>query len=152
MKKYQYESRKGSPFKKEHVQEIGEFINNIPNKTTDNILNVIENNPKHVIHQYLEWDDTIAAQKHRLQQVRNIVNHIEVTITRIGNSTPIPVFVSITQQDGKSYQHISDVMNNVEMKKQIINRAKTELNNWMIRHQSYTELQGIIKLIKSKLN
>ena len=151
MKKYQYEHRTGAPFKKEHTEDIGKFVYSVKERTTENILSEIRNKPNHVIHSYIEWDDKIASEKYRLQQVRNIVNHIEVTITTIGNDTPIPMFVSINTVNGTTYEHISDAMNDKDMRKQVILRAKTELNNWVSRYQQYTELKKIICAVKKFL-
>ena len=144
--------RTGSPFKKKHVQAIGMFIENINNKTSENILEHIKSSPDHVIHDYITWDDGVAAESYRLQQVRNIVNHIEVRIVDNGNSTPVRAFYALTDEKGTktSFEYVSvdDVFSNEHKRGQVITRAKTELKNWRDRYKSYNELHDVVSLIE----
>jgi len=144
---YKYECRFGAPFKKKHTQQIGEFISSIKDRTTENILTEIRKHPKHIIFSYINWKDKMAAQQHRLQQVRNIVNHLEITIKRVGNSEPIrtSVFVSIkNENEPNTYEHLPEAMKQPDQRAQIINRAKTEMDNWISRYQQYIEFSKFI--------
>lgn len=148
-----YYPREGAPFKKEDAQKIGEFIDKIENKTTENILNEIEKNEDHVIHNYIEWNDDKAANGFRLQQVRNIISHVEVKIIGGGIKEPVRAFHSIineNEKDEKKFTYVSvDVaFSDNYAKMQIISRAKTELKNWRDRYHIYNELKDIVNAIE----
>jgi len=151
-----YVAREGSPFKQEDAQEIGEFIAKCKVKTTRGILQEIKRNPKSKIYSLFEWDKDKAVELYQLQRVREIVSHISVNIITIGNNEPVDLSISVSAFKSVSspsteeniYVPISEGLNNSDYRKQIIDRAKTELNNWMERYQQYQELSNIINAIK----
>lgn len=148
-------ARIGSPFKKEHAQKIGEFIDRISDKSTKNILREIRKNKKHTIYSYIEWDDKKASELFRLQQVRNIVNHIEVEIVEVGNGKPIRAFYSISSDEiGEEvkYVDLKEAFDNSDYRKQVIDRAKNELDNWAARYRQYVEFSRIVKEIDTFLH
>jgi len=152
MKIKTFKARTGSPFKEEEAQEIGEFIYDIKERTTENILNEIKKHPNHIIYSKIEWNDKKASDKYRLQQVRNIVNHIEIEIISVssGKKTNIPVFPTVHIEKNKPNQYVDiiTVMKDKDMKSQIIDRAKVELDNWCRRYECYIELQNVVKQIR----
>lgn len=160
MVEYKYYARVRAPFKKKDVQNIGEFISNIENKTTKNILSEIKKQKDHVIHEYIEWDDEIASEKYRLQQVRNIVNHVEVKILKSTSSESVRAFHCIVSSNsdkkGKDelteYVPIAVVMEDDEKRSQVIKRAKTELINWRDRYKIYNELKEIICVLEPHIS
>jgi len=145
-----YHVRNGAPFKERYAQTIGIFIENCKDKTTKGILKEIKKNPKHIIHSLIEWNDKKASELFRLQQVRNIVNHIEIEIVGLNNKTPIRAFYSIINGE-ESYKDINEVFSNKKYRNQVIERAKQELDNWIARYHIYNELRKICKVIKKEL-
>lgn len=71
----------GAIFDDEKAQEYGEFLMQYAvgdmGVSPDYLLDL---GPE-VLPFELEWDDTVAARNYRKQQIRNIVNHIEVETT-----------------------------------------------------------------------
>lgn len=157
-KEKKYGAMKGAPFKKEHAQAIGKFIEQAPDKTTPGLLAQIRENPNHTIHDYIEWDDSIAAQKYRLQQVRNIVEHVHIEMEDVQSAVPIRAFFSVREEDSSQpeYKPIEVAFSKKAHHKQVINRAKNELKNWAERYRVYQELQpftrAIDQLLKSNNN
>jgi len=145
-----YHARVGSPFKEKYAQTIGVFIGNCKDKTTKGILKQIRKNPKHIIHSLIEWKDKKASELFRLQQVRNIVNHIEIEIVGLNNKAPIRAFYSVIN-GMESYKDINEVFSNKKYRNQIIERAKQELDNWIERYHIYNELKRMCKVIKYEL-
>jgi len=162
-----YKARVGSPFSQDDAQEVGEFIyERCDGKTTPEILEEVKKHPKSKIYSLIEWDDKKASELYRLERIRNIVNHIHIDIIRIGNSEPIvlsmPIraFQSVHKIDTTTgmyegervYVTAEEGMLNPDYRKQIIERAKTELKNWMDRYNQYQELANIISTIKRLLD
>ena len=155
MKQKVYGVRKGAPFKKGDAQAIGEFIDGIDVKSSKKILARIKKNKKHIIHGLIEWDDTIAGEEFRLQQVRNIVNHVTIEIKEIGDGLPVRAFFSVTKQDNGEnvvYVDLNQTFSDDYYRGQVISRAKSELSNWQERYHQYTELRGIVGSISKFLN
>jgi len=155
-----YEARTGSPFKQGDAQEVGEFIEKCSDKSTRGILEEIKKNPKHKIHSLFEWNKGKAIELYQLQRVREIVSHLEINIVSLGNSEPVELNVSISafksvipiNSDERVYVPMEEGMNNQVYREQIIQRAKTELKNWMERYNQYKELSSIVEVLKKALH
>lgn len=151
MKKKTYKARAGAPFKQKDAQNIGEFIDKLKLKTSENILEKAKDK-KCVLHKYIEWDDRKASHRFRLHQVRNIVNHIVVEINSIGDDVPVRAFFSVKTKKAKTeYVNVNTIFEHEAYRKQVIDRAMTELKNWTIRYRQYKELKKIIESIKKFL-
>ena len=148
-----FKARTGAPFKEVDAQVIGEFVFNVENKTTNNILKEIKKHPKHPIAKCIEWNDKLASKNYRLQQVRNIVNHIMIDVETVGNNLPMRVFYSVKEKIDSTpiYMDFENVSKNEFALQQIIDRAKSELENWLIRYNQYKALQKISIVIKNEL-
>lgn len=147
-----YGARYGAPFKKKHAQVIGEFLDNIPEEIRDppNILKEIKKHKEHVIHDYIEWDDKKASVEYRLQQIRNIVNHVTYKIKEVGSpDVPIRAFYSVHKEDNGApvYVHVHMTFTNEYYRLQVIQRAYTELCHWCERFKQYEELKDVIAAI-----
>jgi len=153
MSEKKYNAIPGAPFKKEDVQAIGEFIENAPDKSTTGLLRHIREHTDHVIHSYIEWDDKVAAQKHRLQQVRGIVEHISIEIEDVGASVPLRAYFSVKDEDNKRphYEPVDVTFSRKDYREQVIERAKRELKNWAERYRAYNELQPFVRAIRGLL-
>ena len=152
--KKKYLARNGAPFKVEDAQSIGEFIERNKDIGTKALLEVIKENKKEPIYQYIEWDDDQASYMFRLQQVRNIVNHIEIEIVETKNQEPIRAFYSVQQVDDSKdrvYVSMDTAFSSDYYRKQIIDRAIIEIKNWTARYERYGELTPLIRYIKKYL-
>ena len=155
-----YKKRLGAPFKEEDAQEIGEFIENCKDKTTRGILNEVKKNPKSKIYSLFEWNKNKAVELYQLQRVREIISHIEIEVIRIGSDEPVGLNVSVSafksvqpvNSEERVFVSFDEGMNNEVYRKQIIERAKTELRNWTEKYNQYKELETIIETILKVLN
>jgi len=151
-----YKARVGSPFKQEDAQEIGEFIERCKDKSTRGIFEEIKKNPKSKIYSLFEWDKNKAVELYQLQRVRAIVSHLEIEIVRIGEQEPVNLSVSVSafksvqpvNTEERVYVSFDEGMNTEVYRKQIIDRAKTELRNWMEKYNQYQELETIINTLE----
>jgi hypothetical protein len=145
-----YMARSGAPFKAEDAQEIGKFVESVQDKSTKGILEAVRKDRNCILHAYIEWDNKEAAEEFRLQQIRNIVNHITIEITQLGDGHPVRAFYSINDasHEDATYVNVESVFSNTEYRNQVIERAKSELRNWMERYKQYSELSSIVDAIK----
>lgn len=146
-KKKIYETRVGAPFRREDAQEIGEFFEKHRDKTTSELLDTIRKNRTSAVYNYIEWDDKKAGEQFRLQQVRNIINHITIRITAVGSRIPVRAFFSVQkspEENKNIYVSLNSVFSDEYYRDQIIGRALVELEAWIERNRQYRELTNII--------
>lgn len=151
MKKYLW--REGAPFHKKDTQRIGEFIDTFSVKTPKNILNR-SNNRNSPLYKYIEWDDSKAGYLYRLQQVKNIVNHILIRISSDDRKIPMRAFISVTSDAIKGCQYVTldTLASNEVLRKQVMDRAYRELESWRDRYEQYKELKKATLYIKKALD
>lgn len=155
MDKKIFKAREGSPFKNEDAREIGEFFERYNGRTTRELLEIIRKNKNLKVYQYIEWDDKIASEQFRLYQVRNIINHIVVEIVGITNEPPLRLIFSVQEKPNETKKvHVTyeTIFSNEFYKKQVIDRALSELKNWTDRYYQYQELSNLINIIDDELS
>ena len=109
---------------------------------------------KSPLHLCFEWKNTVAAQKFREEQARELANSIEITVVEVpdeideSNSIELniveasaPAFVSTGEGDG--YFPIEIVMEDPELRKKIIQRAWQDLRAW---HKRFKHLEEFAKV------
>jgi hypothetical protein len=94
------------------------------------------------LHAQFEWDDSVAAERWRLEQARGV---IRVAVTIIGkgeNQTSVPLYVSLTtdRENGGGYRAIHEVLTDHELQQQMLHDALQELETF---RQKYQRLQAL---------
>ena len=65
---------------------------------------------KSPIHTAFEWDDTVASEKYRVHQARNLIRAVRVVIEdESGESVSHPQFVNINRGHGEQYYQSTEV-------------------------------------------
>ena len=132
MKKYH--ARTGAPFKKGLAQKYGERLTYISLKTNGKItpMDVVEDG-KHKsspFYNYFEWDDTKAAEEHRLQQARNLINHIVEVVIIEGRPSKQKSFFSVKNGKGRTvYVTIKKAVTTKNYRVQLLNQLITVMEN-----------------------
>ena len=93
------------------------------------------------LHKCFEWDDTIAAEKYRLQQARQIIQLL-VTVPDKKEEPPKRVFQVSSEKN--TYQPIKFFMKNEEEATILLNRAIEELRAFQKR---YSSLKGDLEQV-----
>lgn len=92
--------------------------------------------PDSPLHSRFEWDDSIAAEKFRVDQARQLIIKFHVTFEK---SEPQRVFYSLTKDrtDGGGYRTVPDIkkFHKADARKS----ALTELDQWARRHDVFCE-------------
>lgn len=97
------------------------------------------------LHEHFEWDDTVAAEQHRLGQAGELIRSITVDISRsnVEPAKPTRAFVSVERQGTRSYVGIQTAMSDADLRKQVLARALAELQSFRERYKDYQELAGV---------
>lgn len=104
-----------------------------------------------VLHDRFEWDDSEAAHQYRLEQARKL---IRVTVELLdGKERALTrVFVSLSsdrEKEGGGYRSTVDVMNDAQMRQQLLEDALDEMEYFKHKYAALQELKKIFSAISS---
>lgn len=145
-----YKFREGHSVKGD-AQAIGERLDQLMSKhggaATPGQVLADAASKKSPLHASFEWDDTVAAKAHRLEQARYLVRSIEIVHVPFGNPGSREVEVIATRAFphvviGKSpvYATMGTVMADANLRLQLLDNAKRALATW---RKNYTDLQEL---------
>lgn len=130
---------------KQDAQLFGSFLeSNFPDGifTPEDVVKLAR--PKtSPIHEFFEWDDTVAAARWRIQQARQLISSIVVHI----EDQDVKAFHSVVVNEHRGYMPVNQAMKAPDIWEQVISDALDDLNGWRIRYEKYKEFAPVIKAI-----
>lgn len=100
------------------------------------------------LHEHFEWDDSAAAEKHRLGQAGELIRSIVIDVSRSNLSvTNIRAFVSVDQGGERSYISTARAMSDADLRRQVVRRAWEDFEALRKRHAGLSELARIFEAI-----
>lgn len=88
------------------AQAVGEAIEEIASRhggvCPKEALVEAARSPKHPAHKLFEWDDSVAAMRHRNDQARKILRTLVIIVQQ--DQVPAHVKVSITDDEGRAHE------------------------------------------------
>lgn len=153
--KHEYRFKAGSRLPKAQAQEVGEHLNAISKKadgtlTAETVLSDAAKK-RSPIHDFFEWDDTIAAGKHRMEQARHLIRCVEVIYSDVPEqSEPCRAFVTIRDcetLDPSDYVSTYQIMSNADHRTALLVQARREMREWASRYRHLAELAEVIAVI-----
>lgn len=98
------------------------------------------------LHKCFEWDDSIAAEKYRLQQARAIIINL-VYVPKTEEEQPVRCFQITTER--RVYQPTQQFLVQKNEYQSLLLRAKAELESFKRRYATLTELESVFEAIGS---
>jgi len=100
-------------------------------------------NPNSAMHSWFEWDDTEAAQQHRIWQARQLLR-VFVTV-EAKDSAPMRAFVSLgsDRHGAGGYRALADVLSNEALRAQLLADAIKDLRSSERKYRQLQELSGV---------
>lgn len=104
-----------------------------------------------VMHPLYEWDDSIAAEKYRVQQSTHIMSelvivHVEETDVDEDDKKPVMVraFHSVSNhRETANYQPIAKIIENEEMESQVLQNARKDLESFQRKYQGLIDIKAL---------
>lgn len=145
MSKKKYLARNGAPFRKSKAQEIGEVLEKISSdnngKLTPELVVESSKQKGSPIGIYFEWDDKKASNNWRIQQAKNLINHVVEVIRIEGKLSEQRSFFNVTNGQGRRVY--------VTIKKAIaVKSYRIQLLSQLI--QIMTNATELLKMFKSQ--
>ena len=99
------------------------------------------------LHPHFEWDDAAAADQHRLTQAGELIRSITVDISRsnVEPAQPVRAFVSVERDDERSYVSTTTAMSDVQLRRQVLERAWAELLAVRRKYGDLKELASVFE-------
>jgi len=144
MKVKKFKARTGSPFKKKDAQKVGEELEKIKEKENLTPVSVVERakNKKSILHKLFEWDDSEAAEQFRLQQARQIVNHVVEIVVIRGNEVEEKAYFNVVAKEGGNiYESLAEVIKVPSYKKQLLKEMETTMENLLRLIKLFSSMQ-----------
>ena len=129
---------------KADAEKVSKEIESIKEATPATILEYARNEESE-LHKCFEWDDTVAAEKYRLQQARQIVCNLVYKEEKKEESTNLRVFYNAPSS--KTYEPTRILVRNEDSYKELLMQAKSELRAFKNKYRMLTELEEIFELI-----
>lgn len=106
--------------------------------------NVLEKarNEKTELHKCFEWDDSVASEKYRLLQARDIIRHFVVVFKDEEESEQKIRSYQITTETNK-YEPTRVILQKPDEYMALLKRAKAELNAFKKRYKMLAELEEL---------
>ena len=102
------------------------------------------------LHDWFDWDDESAGYKYRLWQARDLIRIILVDTEEIEDTTR--AFVSIVTPDGdREYRTTRVVMQDVDLRAQVIDEILGRIRYWKRTHKSLKELAEVLDQMEKKV-
>ena len=106
------------------------------------------------LHKCFEWDDAIAAEKHRLYQARQVVCHLIIRETVREDKPPVRFFFKA--EGGSGYQPTQIIVRNQDKYQALLASAMRDLEALRVKYHSLTELESVFdaieELVRGKAN
>ena len=140
-------------FKKANAQKVAEEIYELGDKVeVDDILDMARN-PRKEIHKLIEWDDAVAAENFRRDQVRSITRHLQIVEIGIDKNkkpekigVPLRLYHNLEGETG--YRPLTKIILDESLHNQLLMTARAELNAFMIKYSTLEELSPVFKAIR----
>lgn len=107
-------------------------------------------NPKHYLHKAFEWDDTIAAKRHRETVARTLIRSIIVVRAEApkveARRYEVSVQASVTQSKPRNvYRTTADILQDPDSREVLLSRAIRELAALRERYHGLSELAKVFQ-------
>jgi hypothetical protein len=103
--------------------------------------------PGHPLHSRFEWDDSVAAERYRLDQARQLIREVKITFVPRGATEPESVrgYFSVPSPEGRAYQPTEEIANNPLMLKMLLNDMSRDWNRMRERYGHLVEFTDMVR-------
>jgi len=147
-----YRWKDNSPHPKVDAQVVGEHLEMLRSSHGGITARLVVDEAKaedSPLHEAFQWDDSVAADEWRLQQARQVVNHIVVVMEKDGGEAPTitRAFVVVTQMNAETYTSVAVAMADPGLRAQVVARALRELEAIRKKYAELEELAEVFRVI-----
>lgn len=128
----------------EEIQQIGDEVK--PEQVVEKARDEASE-----LHKCFDWDDSSAAEKYRLHQARNVINHLIVVKREVDNTEKEPIQFRVMMKNnasqGSGYKQTIVMIQDEDEYNKLLETAYRELHAFKQKYSCLTELANILALI-----
>lgn len=132
---------------KADAEKVYSDIENIAEKTPQNLVDYAAEHPDSELYKCFTWDDSKAANEWRKYEARQVMCQL---VYKDDNEEE-PMKVRVLQRASESYLPVKEIIRNEDEYKLLLNKAKAELASFKERYKTLVELEEILALIDTVL-
>lgn len=129
------------------AQKVAEEISAIGESPTAKDIVNAGRDPNSELHKCFEWDDSVAAEKYRIEQARDIVHHLVIEEKDLPKDRP-EIRVFYKPKDSVGYRETKKIVRNEDEYARLLAQAYAELRVFKAKYSMLTELSEILDLIQ----
>lgn len=145
-----YKAEWGSVKFKAKAEDVAKELENMGDGfTRRQVVDYASERKDSELYKCFEWDDTVAADRYRIQQAGSIISNLKITIIKDDKppeKTNISMFV-MPERKGGTYQKTELVVKNIERYELLLNKAISELQIFKNKYSTLSELEEVFKAI-----
>ena len=98
-----------------------------------------------LLHNYFEWDDTVAANKFRKEQAKLLIRSITVEVVTQNINCNVRAFVNVVEsgKDYRNYVPIDLVLKDTDAYNDLLAQAKDEMGDFVRKYNDIVELDDV---------
>lgn len=104
----------------------------------------------HPLHDRFEWDDTVAAEKYRIQQARDLIQTFRIEIPQLKVKVRALTSLDVDRANGGGYRWTMEVLERPDLREEMVHTALRELNAIQLKYSHLQELNSVWAAIKEK--
>lgn len=130
---------------KANAEKVYSDINQIEEKTPQNLVDYAEEHPDCELYKCFTWDDRKAANEYRKSEARQVLRLLVYTEDTEEDEEPIQI--RVLQNVEQEYKPVKLIVKNNDEYKTLLKRAKAELAAFRLRYKQIAELETVLDAI-----
>ncbi len=105
-------------------------------------------NPDHPLHSRFEWDDSVAAERYRLEQARNLISLVRVSYTdSAGETKSVRQYQAVRASDANQYEYepVEEVLADPFKRKLVMQDMQRQVEELVARYEHLTEFWDVLR-------
>lgn len=120
-------------------------IRDTAGELTPRVVVDVARDPGHPLHNRFEWDDSVAGEKYRLHQARELIRIAVEFVDGTDGPVKVRSFHSVNRVDGPTYEPVADIKTDPFMSKLVLQAAERE---WKSLYQKYAHLAEFLDAVR----
>lgn len=103
-------------------------------------------NPEHPLHGRFEWDDTVAAEKYRLEQAHQLIRVARVSyVDNAGDSQSVRAYQPVARPGGYEYKRSEDIAADPLLTEIVLRDMRREWQTLKRRYERFEEFVAMVR-------
>lgn len=112
---------------------------------TPQLVVEVARDPANPLHDRFEWDDSVAGEKYRLSQARQLIRSVRVTEVVEDGIERVRAFHSVTRADRTTYVPIEELQQDDFAARLLLRQAEFDWRNLLRRYQ---HLEAFLDMVR----